>query len=528
MVTDRGTTDSRGRTLGFNRQPHGGLPSFYLPATSKGYGTRMNNLRLAARSFLATFVALVSMVVVVAPQTGEAGPTTAPVPGPLSGSVCGTWVLQQVMSEPELRYRTPALDTVLESPGVTGLSLRFPWNAIDTDFSVLEEGLAIARRHGKEFSVRFMAGRHTPARVFDAGAPNYVVDGERVPAPFDANGRPNTIFEREYDAFVGRLAAWARDNGVSLLHLAWYGQDWAELNHGKEVRALPGYTDDVWVDTHRRLIDIGSRHAGPDLAVELPLSGYGYLSGGQSATLADKVIQTGKPWYVQANGWGPSGEWGAPSASVEEDFDRIWAKPVPRGVQAIQPEDYDWSLLYANARAVGATYAEVYLPSFQGASSAALYEEAASFRSWACDAAPVPTSTNPSTTTTRPASTTTTTPTTIPSTTVPPTTGPPDPDPDDSAAPTSPAPVWLAIPSNTRIALGWMVSTDDVGVLGYAVVVNGRVVDVVQNPLYVLEGLIPGTLYRIDVFAFDAARHVSEPASVILATPACFLGFICL
>lgn len=73
-----------------------------------------------------------------------------------------------------------------------------------------------------------------------------------------------------------------------------------------------------------------------------------------------------------------------------------------------------------------------------------------------------------------------------------------------------------------------MASTDDVGVLGYAIVVDGRLVDVVQDTLYVLEGLTPGTLYRIDVFAFDAARHVSEPASAIVATPACFLGFLCL
>jgi hypothetical protein len=495
------------------------MPAFYLPATAKGYGTRMQNLRLAARSFLATFAALISMVVIAAPQTGEAGPATAPVPGPLSDRVCGTWVLQQIMSASELRFRASVLDTVLSAPGVTGLSLRFPWNAIDTDFSVLDQGLAIAREHGKAFSVRFMAGRHTPARVFDAGSPYYLVDGERVPTPFDATGGPNEVFEREYDRFVARLAAWARENDVPLLHLAWYGQDWAELNHGREVRALPGYTDDAWVEAHRRLIDIGSRYAGSDLAVELPLSGYGYLSGGQSAALADKVIQSGKPWYVQANGWGPAGEWGAPSADVEDDFDRIWAKPVPRGVQAIQPEDYDWAVLYGHARAAGATYVEVYLPSFQGASSSQLYDEAESFRAWSCNAVPAST-----TTTTRPASTTTTSP----PTTAPPTTRPPDPGPDDdTTAPSRPAPIWLAVPSNTRILLGWMASTDDVGVLGYAVVVNERLVDVVADPLYVLEGLTPGTNYRIDVFAFDAARNVSEPAAVIVATQDCFLGIVC-
>ena len=48
--------------------------------------------------------------------------------------------------------------------------------------------------------------------------------------------RYHQVFLDAYDAYLGKLATWSRANGVKLLHLSWYGQDWAELNHGKEVR----------------------------------------------------------------------------------------------------------------------------------------------------------------------------------------------------------------------------------------------------------------------------------------------------
>ena len=115
-----------------------------------------------------------------------------------------------------------------------------------------------------------------------------------------------------------------------MLHLAWYGQEWAELNHGKEVRAVPGYRYDRWLVAHKRLLDIGLKHAGPNLAVEFPLSGYGPLAEA-SAALADHVIAkagAGSDWiFVQANGWGPGGEWGAPDPKTEAAFDRVWEKP---------------------------------------------------------------------------------------------------------------------------------------------------------------------------------------------------------
>src|SRR5262249_11473838 len=149
--------------------------------------------------------------------------------------------------------------------------------------------------------------------------------------------------------FVTRLAQWCRDHDVRLLHLAWYGQNWAELNHGKEVRAVPGYSEERWLQAHLRLLDIGLKHAGDDLAVELPFSGYGPLAAAASAFGEHVVAKLGPSsprFFCQANGWSPAGDWGAPDARTEAAFDKVWVKPICRGQQMIQPLDYDWAACY--------------------------------------------------------------------------------------------------------------------------------------------------------------------------------------
>ena len=170
--------------------------------------------------------------------------------GSTSERICGTWVLQQVSSRGELDRLVPTtISPALKTPHVRGFCLRVPWKTIDRNFALLQAGRDIARQHGVAYSVRFMAGRHTPRRVFDKGARFYLlpaqrragtVAAEKVPAPFLSDGSPNVAFETEYAQFVERLASWCRTSDVQLLHLAWYGQHWAELNHGKEVRRWKG------------------------------------------------------------------------------------------------------------------------------------------------------------------------------------------------------------------------------------------------------------------------------------------------
>jgi hypothetical protein len=304
----------------------------------------------------------------------------------LADSIAGTWVLQQAASPEELdRELRRSISTALKTPHIRGFCLRFPWKAADEDFALIEAGHRIARDHGVSYSIRFMAGRHTPQRVFDDGCRYYLTgrgQQDKVPVPFLADGAPNAAFEAHYEAYVRRLAAWCRAREVKLLHLAWYGQDWAELNHGKEVRSLPGYRDTHWLRAHQRLMDIGLQSAGPDLAVEYPFSGYGPLTD-MAVSLAEHVIESigerNPIFFCQANGWGPQGDWGAPTPAIEAAFDRVWHMPVCRGQQAIQPGDYPWSEMFRKLYENRATYCEIYAPSFTLPRSAELAAEIRKF-----------------------------------------------------------------------------------------------------------------------------------------------------
>jgi len=93
----------------------------------------------------------------------------------LPESIAGTWVLQQAASPGELQRELRwSLASALETPHIRGFCLRFPWKAADEDFSLIEAGLKIARDHGVAYSIRFMAGRHTPERVFAKGCRFYL------------------------------------------------------------------------------------------------------------------------------------------------------------------------------------------------------------------------------------------------------------------------------------------------------------------------------------------------------------------
>jgi hypothetical protein len=351
----------------------------------------------------------------------DSGPTTdsGPLPdagggggsGPPLAALCGTWVLQQVQGASEITGLKSRIFSALDVPGTIGFSVRFPWNAADLDGGASTNAVLDASRSlvddynsahpgsNKRLAIRLMAGRHTPARVFAAGAAFYTLpSGEKVPKAWsnaDTQGAPfqaNVVFEQAWGAYAAKLATWSRAHDVNLLHLSWYGQDWAELNHGAEVRAAAGYSYERWLEGHKRLIAIAAQQSGPSLAVELPASGYGPLSGGQSASLADEVIAQVGPnssrFFIQANGWGPAGDWGAPSVTVEAQFDAIWSKRILRGVQMIQPEDYDWASVFGRItsdeganRASGASYTEIYLPSFSGANAAQLRTQIQQFSS---------------------------------------------------------------------------------------------------------------------------------------------------
>jgi len=116
-------------------------------------------------------------------------------------AVKGTWALQQVSTVEELNGMMektvgPALDT----PDLRGFCLRVPWKAIDRtadgepDYAFLEEAWKVANERNLAFSIRFMAGRHRPDRIFDACSAFYMKCEEKVHSPLYEDGAPNVIF----------------------------------------------------------------------------------------------------------------------------------------------------------------------------------------------------------------------------------------------------------------------------------------------------------------------------------------------
>jgi hypothetical protein len=301
--------------------------------------------------------------------------------------ISGTWACQQVESLQALSNRTPNIEFALDFAAIRGLSGRYPWRAFsdgDTfDFSLVEQTKQLADEHGVAFSWRPMAGRHCPTKLLD-NVRTYTDGTNRFPAPFEADSSPALAFESYFAAMLDAAVDWSRQNGVTLLHLPWHGHDWAELWHGKDVQALPGYSLDTFVTGCTRLVDLALARQGDDIIVEFPLTGHGALSGEQGASnrIASHIVETAGAdsprVFVQANGWGQLldgldppenvGEWGNPNPDTERAFDCVWAQPIRRGLQMIQPYDYaNWPDIFADLRRVGAWYAEVYCgESFEG------------------------------------------------------------------------------------------------------------------------------------------------------------------
>ncbi len=98
----------------------------------------------------------------VLPAAAAVLPVAAPAP------VAGVWVTAD--------YGRPVPDAAYASPSVTGVFLRLRWSEVHPsstayDWAYLDREIDRARAAGKRVSVALMAGRFTPAWVYDAGVP---------------------------------------------------------------------------------------------------------------------------------------------------------------------------------------------------------------------------------------------------------------------------------------------------------------------------------------------------------------------
>lgn len=87
----------------------------------------------------------------------------------------------------------------------------------------------------------------------------------------------------------------------------------------------------------------------------------------------------------------------------------------------------------------------------------------------------------------------------------------------ESIAPAAPSDL-TGIPTESTISLSWTASTDNVGVTGYNIYVNGEFNGTTSSTSYTVTGLTAATVYIFSVEAFDAAGNKSETVSITLST----------
>src|SRR2546430_7141673 len=94
------------------------------------------------------------------------------------------------------------------------------------------------------------------------------------------------------------------------------------------------------------------------------------------------------------------------------------------------------------------------------------------------------------------------------------------PAPADSTAPTTPTGLAASAITPTSVMLSWGAATDNVGVKGYRVYVNGTLLVSSSSTSVQVTELLAGGTRSFTVVAFDAAGNVSAPSAPLsLTTP---------
>ena len=93
--------------------------------------------------------------------------------------------------------------------------------------------------------------------------------------------------------------------------------------------------------------------------------------------------------------------------------------------------------------------------------------------------------------------------------------------PNDMTAPSSPTALVKTNSTQTSLTVSWTASTDNVGVAGYTVYVNGAASSTASGTSRAISGLGCGTTYTIGVDAYDTAGNHSAQPSTTMATSAC-------
>ena len=88
----------------------------------------------------------------------------------------------------------------------------------------------------------------------------------------------------------------------------------------------------------------------------------------------------------------------------------------------------------------------------------------------------------------------------------------------DTHAPSAPSGLTTSSITETSFSLTWTPSTDNVGVTGYDIYMNGKLISSVSSPTASITGLTLLTTYNMTVKAKDASGNISSESSVLKVT----------
>jgi chitodextrinase len=95
---------------------------------------------------------------------------------------------------------------------------------------------------------------------------------------------------------------------------------------------------------------------------------------------------------------------------------------------------------------------------------------------------------------------------------------------NDPTPPSAPSGLAVTQATTSSLSVAWTASTDNLGVLGYDLFLNGSKIGTTAATSYTFNGLACGTTYTVGVDSYDAARNISARVSLNASTSPCAAG----
>jgi hypothetical protein len=286
--------------------------------------------------------------------------------------------LRQFNTLSDMQRNFERLRAIVELPGVSGFSARFPGSMLNPahrDWEPAAVAFETARMIAgdKELQLRAMSGIWTPEHglghhmVYDGRGSEGTVDegfgiGCKVPLAFNARGALNNRWLRWSRRLRARLIRASHKLDASVVHAFWPGLTWAEIACTVQMEEQPGWSFEAVREMHTRLMREWLVEA-EGLDVEFPVSGH--VARDYSALFGDVIAEakTDLRYVLSRN-------------DFREDINVFTMTfPPRRALQMIDVDtrqangtEHDWNrlvdLALQTASGHGADYVEFYDPQF--------------------------------------------------------------------------------------------------------------------------------------------------------------------